>query len=113
MTVLLPLTVPTPPAIPHSATLSIELLLGRQELVGLQSRLSQESLRGISSLGVKLGLWFKSLASLVKGWEPPMLEVLSLPLLECSLEDSLVPESETWRSIVSSVKDILGASSFA
>lgn len=43
-----------------------------------------------------------------------MLEVLSLPLLvECSFEDSLVgggPESETRRSIVSSVKDILGAS---
>lgn len=37
---LLPQTVPTPPPIPHSATLSIELLRGRQELVALQSRLS-------------------------------------------------------------------------
>lgn len=42
-----------------------------------------------------------------------MLEVLSLPLLvECSFEDSRVgPESETRRSIVSSVNDILGVSS--
>lgn len=37
---LLPQTVPTPPPMPHSATLSIELLRGKQELVALQSRLS-------------------------------------------------------------------------
>lgn len=64
--------------------------------------LSQESRRGISSLGVKLGLWFKSLARRLRGCEPPMLEVLNLPLLaECSLEDSLLagPESETRRAV--------------
>lgn len=64
--------------------------------------LSQESRRGISSLGVKLDLWFKSLASRLSGCEPPMLEVLNLPLLaECSLEDSLLtgPESETRRAV--------------
>lgn len=64
--------------------------------------LSQESRRGISSLGVKLGLWFKSLASRLRGCEPPMVEVLNLPLLaECSLEDSLLagPESETRRAV--------------
>lgn len=64
--------------------------------------LSHESRRGISSLGVKLGRWFKSRASRLRGCEPPMLEVLSLPLLaECSLERSLLtgPESETRRSV--------------
>lgn len=39
-TLLFPATVPIPPVKPHSATLSIELLLGRQELVVLHSRLS-------------------------------------------------------------------------
>jgi len=64
--------------------------------------LSQESRRGISSLGVKLGLWFKNLVNLLKGCEPPMLEVISLLLLaECSLKDSLLAgvESETRRSV--------------
>lgn len=40
LTLLFPATVPIPPVKPHSATLSIELLLGRQELVVLHSRLS-------------------------------------------------------------------------
>lgn len=71
--------------------------------LGSMTYLSQESRRGISSLGVKLGRWFKSLASLFRGCEPPMLLVLNLPplLAECSLEYSLPagPESETRRSV--------------
>lgn len=89
---------PPPPFTPPSLLPSYF----KNPTVGFVTYLSQESLRGISSLGTKLGLWFKSLANLVKGWEPPMLEVLSLPLLvECSFEDSLVggPESETRRSL--------------
>jgi len=75
--------------------------------IGSVTYLSQESRRGISSLGVKLGRWFKSLASLLRGCEPPMLLALSLPLLvECSLENSLLagPESETRRSVTKEIR---------